>query len=196
MQNKQTNESPQWTDAPNCEGWWGVYTEYDGEWLPVMLEKVRHTLFGDILFGGPISFLFQVAVSTCDEYDGALVRDDGSLDIAGDKHEAYWFKIDLSPKDESPQWTDAPNCEGWWGVYTGYMGEWLPVMLEKESTTDSDGYRTVPGSYLCVAVSTCDEYKGSLVWSGGWFDGAVSIADNIHAAYWFKIDLPPNPDEV
>ena len=95
MQNKQPNESPQWTDVPDSEGWWGVYTAYMGECLPVMLEEVRH-----ILIGPPIMFLFQVAVSTCDEYEGALVLHDGSLDIAGDKHEAYWTKLEWPPNPD------------------------------------------------------------------------------------------------
>lgn len=95
MQNKQPNESSQWMDVPDSEGWWGVYTAYMGKCLPVMLEKMRHTVIGP-----PIRFLFQIAVSTCDEYEGALVRHDGSLDIAWDKYEAYWFKIDLPPNPD------------------------------------------------------------------------------------------------
>ena len=90
-------ESPMWTDVPYREGWWGVYTEYEGEWLPVMLEKFVSTFH----CAGPLSdYPFRVEVSTCDEYDGALVRDDGSLDIAGDKHEAYWYRIDLPPNPD------------------------------------------------------------------------------------------------
>ena len=89
MQNKQLNEPPfPWMDVPDSDGWWGAYTNYMGEWLPVMLEKLNKF------------FPFRVAVSTCDEYEDAIVMPDGSLDIAGDDHAAYWFKIDMPPNPD------------------------------------------------------------------------------------------------
>ena len=91
MQNKQINEPPfPWTDAPHCEGLWGVYTSYVGEWKPVEIESFYP--LKDI----SLSIAYRVTEG-CDEYIDAWIDEEGYMYMSGDKHAAYWYRLEWPP---------------------------------------------------------------------------------------------------